>query len=193
MLKKITLLLALLSSVACQHSPRKEYFALSANPIDFTVTDQTPSNFSVGIGPINIPEYLQRTNIAYWQNPNQLILLQNHYWAETLERGITRVVALELQALHHDWHIVQFPWTGAQRPLYSIKIDIHRLDAFADHAVIQANIIWINLQTKQIISSQRIHRRQDCAANSAAIAKAYSELLQQTLRAITAPASPSGG
>lgn len=192
MLNKALLLLMIFVLCACKNSPPREYFALSATAADFNITGQTPVNHIIGIGPVTIPEYLQHNKIAFWKTPQQLILLDNHYWAEPLERGITRVLALELQAAHSDWRVVQFPWPNNQRPRYSLKIDVQRLDAFADHAIIEATIDWMNLQTKTVISSQRIKLRQDSKANSAAIAQAFSTLLQQSARTITPPSLPIG-
>ncbi len=189
---KILLIIIALIICGCQHSPRKEYFALSATAADFNITDQTPVNQIVGIGPVTIPEYLQHDKIGYWKTPQQLILLDNHYWAEPLERGITRVLALELQAAHSDWRVLQFPWTNNRRPIYSLKIDIQRLDAFADHLVFEANIDWINVQTRAVLGSQRIKLHQDSRANSAAIARGISEILQQTARTITPPPLRNG-
>jgi uncharacterized protein len=189
MLKKILLLLASLSIGACMNSPPSEYFALGASEANFTVAEQAPVNQLIGIGPVTIPEYLQHNKIGYWKNAQQLTLLENNYWAEPLERGISRVLALELQAVHPDWRVLQFPWPANQRPGYSLKVDIQRFDAFTDHAVIEANLDWVNLQTKTIIGSQRIRLRQDSRANSIAIAQAFSALLQQTARSIQAPTS----
>lgn len=189
MLKKIFLVLITFSACACTHSPPREYFALSATEMDFITTEQTPINQLIGVGPVTIPEYLQHNKMGYWRSEQQLILLDNHYWAESLERGISRVLGLTLQTIHPDWRVLQFPWPGNQRPGYSLKVDIQRLDAFTDHSVIEVNIDWVNLQTKAIIGTQRVKLRQDSRANPAAIARAFSELLQQTARSINPPGS----
>ncbi|PUA26602.1 MAG: hypothetical protein B0W54_22935 [Cellvibrio sp. 79] len=190
MLNKMLLLFMVIALCACKSSPHREYFALSATEADFKVTEQTPVNHIIGIGPVTIPEYLHQNKISFWKTPQQLVLLDNNYWAEPLERGVIRVLALELQAAHRDWRVLQFPWANNQRPQYSLKIDIQRFDAFADHAIIEATIDWINLQTKTVASSQRIKLRQDSKANPAAIAQVFSALLQQSARTITPPPLP---
>jgi hypothetical protein len=184
MIKKILLIFLVLASSACQHSPRKEYFALSAAASDAGVTELTLVNQVIGVGPVGIPEYLQHNKISYWKTPQQLSMMENHYWAEPLERGITRVLALQLQAKYPHWRVIQFPWLNNQRPQYSLKIDIQRLDAFADHAVLVATIDWVDLHTKTVIHSQRIKLKQDSSADSAVIAQTFSELLQQAANAI---------
>lgn len=202
MLLRIMLVSVLLFISACQHSPRKEYFALSSSATTTTAaTDELTATHSsmqtqpaqnqptsaianpvktIGIGPLNIPEYLQHTRISYWKTANQLMLQENHYWAEPLEQGISRVLSLNLQTTSPQWRVVQFPWRNSQRPAYAIRVDIQRLDALSDHAIIVASMDLIDIKTNNIIRSKQFSSRVASAPHSAAIAQAFSELLQQT-------------
>jgi uncharacterized protein len=193
MVLRILVIAALLLMCACQQSPRKEYFALSS-PITAAANSSSPSNLSntspsssnitqtqtIGIGPISIPEYLQHSRISYWKTPNQLLLQENHYWVEPLEQGVSRVLGLQLQSAHPHWRFVQFPWRNNQRPDYAIRADIQRLDAFSDHAIIAVRIDLVDMKTKLVMRSQHFSAQVACAGHSAAIAQAFSELLQQT-------------
>lgn len=193
MLLRILFVSALLLVSACQHSPRKEYFALSSTEVaaakESTAILSTPIQSSgstgnpvkvIGIGPLTIPEYLQHTRISYWKTSNQLMLQENHYWAEPLEQGVSRVLGLELQTAHPQWRVVRFPWRSSQRPDYAIRVDIQRLDAFSDHAIIVAGLDLIDTKTNTIIRSRQFSSSVTSATHSAAIAQAFSELLQQT-------------
>ncbi len=208
MLLRILLVSTLLLIAACQHSPRKEYFALSSSTttstgITSTTTAATTDSTStdslqtqptknqlantsinsvkvIGIGPLTIPEYLHHTRVGFWKTSNQLMLQENHYWAEPLEQGISRVLNIEVQTTHPQWRVVQFPWRNSQRPAYAIRVDIQRLDAYSDHAIIAANLDLIDMKTNNIIRSKQFGSRVACAPHSAAIAQAFSELLQQT-------------
>jgi uncharacterized lipoprotein YmbA len=166
---------------ACQHSPRKEYYALSAPMENSNQNEFSTASQLVGVGPIKVPEYLQHNKISYWKTPQQLALLDNHYWAEPLDQGIVRVIALQLQAKQPEWRVMQFPWPNNQRPNYSLRIDIQRLDAFANHTILEANFDWIDLANRQVVNSQRVKIRKDSSANAASIAQAFSELLQQAV------------
>jgi len=181
---KCLLIATALFFTACQHSPRKEYYALGASPADFSSSEATTTNQVVGIGPIHIPEYLQHNKIGYWKTPQQLVLLDNQYWAEPLDLGIARVLALQLQAEHPTWRVLQFPWPNNQRPNYSLRVDIQRMDAFFSEVVFEANLDWINSRNKTVVASQRIKLRQDASASAAAIAQAFSEVLQQAARGV---------
>jgi uncharacterized lipoprotein YmbA len=180
MVTRLMLIAALLLLCACQHSPRKEYFALNASAPEPTATYGSINVEKViGIGPILIPEYLQHSRVSYWKNPLQLSLQDNHYWAEPLEQGISRVLRLHVQAAHPQWRVVQFPWRSNQRPHYAIRVDIQRLDAFSDHAVIAAGVDTVDVQTNIIIESKQFSARVSSTNHSADIARAYSELLEQ--------------
>lgn len=169
---------------ACQHSPRKEFYALSAPVENASHNEFASVNQVVGVGPIQIPEYLQHNKIGYWKTPQQLALLDNHYWAEPLDQGIVRVIALQLQTKQPEWRVMQFPWPNNLRPNYSLRIDIQRLDAFANYTILEANFDWINLANRQVVNSQRVKIRRDSSANAASIAQTFSELLQQAVSAM---------
>lgn len=187
MLKIMSLLLIAILLGACQSSPPKQYFALSATGTNLTSPETRAVNHMIGVGPISIPEYLQHNKISYWKTPQQLALHENHFWAEPLERGIVRVLALELQTAHPEWRVVQFPWPTNLRPQYSLRIDVLRFDAFNDHTLLEANIDWIDMQDKRVVGSQLIKMRHDSNTNPANIAAAFSILLQKTAQQIQAP------
>ena len=190
---KILLVVAILMLVACQHSPRKEYYALSAPAGEYNLNEFAAVNQVVGVGPINVPEYLHHNKIGYWKTPQQLVLLDNHYWAEPLDQGIVRVLALQLQVKQPNWRVLQFPWPNNQRPNYSLRIDIQRLDATADYAILEANLDWVNLVTRQVVGTQRIKVRQDSSASAASIAQTFSELLHQAVATIDTSSIPNAG
>ncbi|HSC69630.1 MAG TPA: PqiC family protein [Cellvibrio sp.] len=180
MIMRIILVASFILMTACQHSPRKEYFALNAAAPQTTASSSVAVEKVIGIGPIKIPEYLQYSRISYWKTPLQLTLHENDYWAEPLEQGISRVLRLHVQAAHPQWRIIQYPWSSTQRPRYSLKVDIQRLDAFSDHAIIEAGIDLVDIKNNRVIRSNQFNARVDSTANSAAIAQAFSELLRQT-------------
>jgi len=181
---KIIVVIAALLVSACQHSPRKEYYALSAQAADFSGNGAAAVTQVVGVGPVNIPEYLHHNKIGYWKTPQQLVMLDNQYWAEPLDQGIARVLALELQAEQPSWRVLQFPWPNNQRPNYSLRVDVQRMDASANQVVFEANLDWINLRNKNVVASQRIKLRQDANASAADIARAFSDVLQEAARNI---------
>lgn len=196
---KILLVLILFSLCACQHSPRKEYFALSATALasdtNQGVTNQSVTSQSIatqgtlGVGPVTIPEYLQHNKISYWRTPQQIEMLQNHYWAEPLEQGIARVLAAQLQQ-QIPVRMVKFPWRRSQQPQYAVRMDIQRLDALANQAVLEADLELLDAQHK-ILASRHLRLSTEIPATTApAIAAAFSRLVQEAAASF-APLVPS--
>lgn len=171
---------------ACMHSPRKHYFALSAAlPVTTTELQAVSVQQVVGIGPVKIPEYLQHSRIAYWKTAQQLSSPDNGFWAEPLEQGITRVLALNLQAAQPQWRVMQFPWSQKRQPTLMVRVDIQRLDAFKNYALLEATLDVVNTTT-QTTRSKVIRTQIASSADSASIAAAFSQLLQQASTAIAA-------
>ena len=78
----------------------------------------------IGLGPIRIPEYLNRPQMILAIADNQYRLSEDHRWAEPLDQNISLALfkALPLQ-LGTD-RIVRFPWSQRQVIDYQVGIDI---------------------------------------------------------------------
>jgi uncharacterized lipoprotein YmbA len=78
----------------------------------------------IGLGPIRIPEYLNRPQMIVAIADNQYRLSEDNRWAEPLDQNISLALfkALPLQ-LGTD-RIVRFPWSQRQVIDYQIGIDI---------------------------------------------------------------------
>src|SRR5690606_11907489 len=94
---------------ACQSSPRKNYYVLSAESL---IQNSEIKNIThtIGIGPIELADYLHRSQIAYVDKGSQLVLEENDYWAEPLDKGIARVLMLNLMQDDSSRSFVTFPW-----------------------------------------------------------------------------------
>jgi len=166
--------------MACQHSPRKHYFVLSAvSP----TTSQSDSNNAtqntnlIGIGPIDIADYLDRSHIVYTENDNTLTVIDNDYWAEPLDKGIARVVALNLTQLNSTRSFVNFPWRSDSKPQYSIRIHLHSLTRTNNQASIDATWELIDNNNKNNIQREKFTQSITVDPGSKELAQGYSKLL----------------
>src|SRR6478609_9087772 len=124
---------------ACQHSPKKNYFYLSA--LSEKSTSQTATNEAsqlIGIGPIEIAEYLTRSQIIDNQTDNTLTMSDNAYWAEPLDKSIARVISLNLTQLNNTRSFVSFPWRSDSKPHYSLRLHVDNLSRSGRNANINA-------------------------------------------------------
>jgi len=78
----------------------------------------------IGLGPIRIPEYLNRPQIIVAITDNQYQLSEDHRWAERLDQNIALALVKALPRQLGTDRIVRYPWTQRQAVDYQVGIDI---------------------------------------------------------------------
>jgi len=160
----------------------------SSSPINYYVlsspSTSPPAGTSpiIGVGAVTIPEYLNRENMVFNSEENALFIADSDRWAEPLQKGIQRVLAMNLASLLDTQNIRLHPWARSAAPDYSIGINILRLDANDEEATLAAE--WQIIQTAEQQPRTRNIKQmsQSFAGNEPDaddIAAAYSVLLFQ--------------
>jgi uncharacterized lipoprotein YmbA len=96
---------------------------------------------TLGIGPVLIPSYLMRPQIARRSGDNQLVFSADRLWGEPLEQGFRRVLTEDLSQILGTIEILQYPWSTGMRVEYQIPIAIGRFEADAQGRV-SLNARW---------------------------------------------------
>jgi uncharacterized lipoprotein YmbA len=164
--------------IGCGSSPRNNHYVLSSDAGEVP-TGNTPS---LGVGPIKVPEFLNRTGLVFSRDGNQLEVSSTERWAEPLEAGIMRVVAINLAAALNTQDIRTFPWDPKRAPDYGVSITLLEFDANNNEASLAAE--W---KVFLPASSESLTRRISSFSlplpagelRADQIAPAYSELLSQ--------------
>ena len=79
---------AVLLVSACGSSPPVRYYTLSTASV---ATPEDPADARIlGLGPLNVPEYLNRTQIVTRGNGAELIVHEFSHWAEPLDMALGR-------------------------------------------------------------------------------------------------------
>src|SRR5262245_21939829 len=73
-------------------SPPSRFYTLTAG----TTAATTSSNLSVAVGPVSVPEVVDRPEIVLTTGPNQVRPDEFNRWASPLQNGISRAVAENL-------------------------------------------------------------------------------------------------
>jgi uncharacterized lipoprotein YmbA len=114
----------------CASSPPSRFYLLSS--MSETGPEKKPSAedrcLSIGIGPINIPDYLDQPRIVTRVAPNEITLGELDRWAEGFRNNLTRVLAKNLSILLCTKTIAIFPWRGGIPIDYRIEMEVLRLD-----------------------------------------------------------------
>jgi uncharacterized lipoprotein YmbA len=195
-LVSLSLLLGLVQG--CQSSPLKQYYVLTAadeQPPLRLETEQTSINTTelkqtIGIGPVEIPEYLHLSQILYQAEDGSLQRMDNSYWAEPLDQGIARVISLNLSLGDSSRNLISFPWRADNRPRYSVNIKLLSLNINASQTQRVAELVanWELKDTSNInyIARKHFSATVNAQPNAAGLTQAYSALLAQLTEQIGA-------
>ena len=165
------------------------YYILGALPeADFTA-DKNPSNikanFSLGLGPIELPGYLDRQQIATRTSTNRLSYSEMDRWAAPLAESFSRVLGQNISYLLNPARVIQFPWQHSDAPDFQVKIEVLQFEANSDQqAWLTARWTVLGRNKKILISQRSQLNRRAASFASEDFVKALSETLGDLSREI---------
>ncbi len=118
-----------------------------------TAADQT---IFVTVGPVNIPDYLDRPQIVSRTSKNELSLSEFDRWAGSLKDDIVRVISENLTDLLSQNSVFVSPWGRGTGGDYRVIIDIRRFDAMPEGNIL-LNAQWtiVGKQGKQVLRARK--------------------------------------
>ncbi len=121
-------ILAVLSGCASS-SPSRFYLLGSLDTISPEMKPSAEERcFSIGIGPIRVPDYIDRPQIVTRGASSEIALAEFDRWGEPVKDNLTRVLAKNLSILICTNTIAFFPWRGGIPIDYRIEMEVLRLD-----------------------------------------------------------------
>lgn len=125
-------LFALITGVGCAtpSQPARFYVLTSLTGAESTRTAESALTRSsaIGVGPVILPEYLQRPQIVTRSGANELRLDEFNRWAGSLEKDFSRVVAENLSQLLGTDTVITYPWTQTMPLDYQIEMEVAHFD-----------------------------------------------------------------
>ena len=131
----------------------------------------------IGLGPIHIPEYLNRPQMIIAVTDNQYQLSENHRWAERLDQNISLALFKALPSQLGTDRIVRYPWSYRQVVDYQVRIDILEFNVDASG---QSRLIaqWsVKPKDKPAIDKRSEYRFPASTTDYAVMVKAQSQCL----------------
>ncbi len=123
-----------------------QFYVLSPCPdtccADANCCDTNAQAFSLGIGRIQIPNYLDSDKIAYIKCPNQVVYSDYHRWAGDLDANIQRVLGQNISYRIPCSAVSYSPWVrGSSR---DIELHVQFEDFVADKSkrTLVAKVTW---------------------------------------------------
>lgn len=150
----ITLLL-----YACGSSPRARFYTLSSIPIQGS-TEKTvmyEKNRIIAIGPIEIPEYLDRVEIVTRADNKRLIISEFDLWGGSIKTDISRVLVDNTGQLLESEGLAVIAWKTNISESYRIPVMINQLDVIpGNNLILKAQWAVLDKDGKTALSFREI-------------------------------------
>ena len=132
---------------ACGSSPPVRYYSL--NPIDTDYQQDPDDAVMLGIGPLSIPDYLNRSQIVTRDVDAQMRLDDFSRWTEPLADSMHRIVSTDVDNLLHGVVVVMYPYEAVVRSHLDYRLvgDVNRFDADSSGLVV-LEIQWAIVDTE---------------------------------------------
>jgi uncharacterized protein len=174
----IIILTLLLSGCVRNNGPVQFYMIDADSGVADTVRVSAASQGPViGLGPIRIPEYLNRPQMIVAVSENQYRLFENHRWAEPLDQNISLALFKALPRQTGTDRIVRFPWSQRQVLDYQVGIDILEFNVDASG---QSRLIaqwFVKGKDKPTIDKRSTYQYPSSTTDHALMVKAQSQCL----------------
>lgn len=132
MSRYMLLLVAPILAACASPSVPDQYYLLSP------LVQPVPASASasvIGVGPVTIPSYLDRSTIITRSAANRPEVNSGYRWAEPLGENINRVVMDNLDRVGVASRLEVFPWNSRDQVKWQVVVDIDRFERQADGKV----------------------------------------------------------
>ena len=123
-------------------SPRERLYTLSGAEPPAAVT---PPTLHVLVGPVNIPETVDRPQLVVRHNTVRLVALEQERWAEPLREAIPRVLSEVIGSTLPTASVTRFAAAPATRWDVRLLVNVTRFDAIPGERVIIETHWWLQL------------------------------------------------
>ena len=87
---------------------------------------------AIGLGPIDFPDYLKRSQVVTRTSANELDLSPIDRWGEPLDENFRRVLSEDLAQMLGAQNIEDYPWSRKLDINYQIVVSVQRFETNAD-------------------------------------------------------------
>jgi uncharacterized protein len=126
------LLLASVLAASCASSPQTSYYTLDVGTLPPAAAG---ANYSIVVGPVTLPETVDRPQLVVRASPSRVGILENHRWAEPLKTEIPRVIAANLARDLKTARVAGYPQYTLANPDFTVLLDVQRFESALGDAV----------------------------------------------------------
>jgi uncharacterized lipoprotein YmbA len=155
-------------------------------------------NLTLGVGPVTLPEYLNRPQIVTRDGSNRMILADFDSWIEPIDGLFARTLAEDLSLLLGTDEVVQLPERRPVQLDYRVAVDVMRFDVDSNgNAVLDARWQLSRDDDERLLRAARSTvvepvKPGDQAAAAQGLSRALGAMSRQIAAAIAADRAGAG-
>jgi len=171
---------------ACGSTPKENFYTLSPAPAVGALPADSPSAVSVYLGPVSVPEAVDRTPMVLRTGASQVEIDDLHRWVEPLKTGIPRALAEMLMRELGTPKVLAGRGAAVSTPDYRVAIDVQRFESsLADGATLDA--AWTVTSARGAVRSGRTLAQEALPSRDhAGIAAAHRRALEKLAKDLAA-------
>ena len=172
--------------VGCGSSPPTHFYTLSAETlVSNGSAENSAAGYSVSVGPVTLPEMVDRPQLVVRVGANQVALVEEHRWAEPLKGEIPRVIAENLSQQLGTQRVATFSQNAVRDAEYRVLVDIQRFDSMIGQTVmIDASWTVRRVPDGQPRMGRSLVRESTAGGGYDALVEAHSRALARVSRDI---------
>lgn len=171
---------------ACASSPPTRFYVLStlpqpAQPVGYAAGQE----IAVGVGPVELPEYLDRSQLVTRSGQNELNLAEFDRWGESLKDNAAQVLAENLAVLLPSKKISTYPWKRSTLIQYQVTAKITRFDhTLGGETALDVRWAVLAADGAELFSRQSHYAESPAGDDAAATVAAMNRALAQFSREV---------
>lgn len=192
--RRLVVLIGLVALAACAETQPTRFYTLSPVVPDAQAAGAAQEDLVVGVGPVTLPAYLERSQIVTRAGANRVTLAEFDSWIEPLEAMVPRVLAENLARRLGTDDVLVLPTRRTMALDYRVEIEVLRFDADpGGDAVLDARWRVFDRGDDQVAGDRATIRERtappdDYGALAAAMSRALGTLSRDIAAAIGRPA-----
>jgi uncharacterized protein len=129
----VSFALGLSGCLSIPNSQTPRFYALSAiNETQAVNKNNIPAGMIIGVGPVKIPEYLDRPQIVTQNKEKMLEFAQFDRWGESLDLGLADLIREDLTTMLPRAKLTIYPWNPSMAVKYQVVLEVVQLDSELD-------------------------------------------------------------
>jgi len=170
--------LTIFSLTGCGSS-RETYYTLSAGgAMNGTAPAAGEPTYSIAVGPITLPEVVDRPQFVLRAGPNEVSIVELHRWAGPLKSEIPRIIADNLSADLNVKRVAAYQQSAGDNADYRVLVDIQRFDSTLGESVTIDALWTVKRVSDGVVRTGRSTARESCGGGTyVPVAVAHSRAL----------------